>query len=193
MAKRLCFTRAILYGAHAISTHKKYQPIQSKLNWNWWLKKDRWKRSFLLNFIRTQMNQLVSVKQIRSSLYVREHLALTFSSNASRRSLAIYDSWYLFCIFYQNCFHVHMIFIIIVVGFSFSFVDRWLLSHFTVTDFSTPNRLMIEQVRDHYSWSQMSLSAKMNKEKIIIRFDSKIEWWNQEKKQQQQRLQQIAK
>lgn len=97
MAKRLCCARAILYSAHEISLHKKYQPIQSKLNWNWWLKKDRCKRSFLLNFIRTQMNQLVSVKQMRSSFYVCKHLAFTFSSNASRRSLAIFmicDSYF---------------------------------------------------------------------------------------------------
>lgn len=150
MAKRLCCARAILYSAHAISTHKKHQPIQSKLNWNWWLKKDRCKRSFLLNFIRTQMNQLVSVKQMRSSLYVRKHLAFTFSSNASRRSLAIFmicDSYFVSSI--KINFTFIWFFIIIVVGFSFSFVDRWLLSHFTVSDFSTPNRLMIEQVRDH--------------------------------------------
>lgn len=66
-------------------------PIETELKLM--IKKDRCKRSFLLNFIRTQMNQLVSVKQMRSSLYVREHLAFTFSSNASRRSLAIYDLW----------------------------------------------------------------------------------------------------
>lgn len=90
-------------------------PIETELKLM--IKKDRCKRSFLLNFIRTQMNQLVSVKQMRSSLYVREHLAFTFSSNASRRSLAIYDLWWLFCFFYQNYFLVHMIFIIIVVGF----------------------------------------------------------------------------
>lgn len=70
-------------------------PIETELKLM--IKKDRCKRSFLLNFIRTQMNQLVSVKQMRSSLYVREHLAFTFSSNASRRSLAIFmicDSYF---------------------------------------------------------------------------------------------------
>lgn len=128
-------------------------PNRSQPNWNWWLKMNPCCKSFLLNFNRTQMNQLVSVKHVRSSLCA--HLAFTFSSNA--QSIAD-DLWFVRVFFCFAC-------MIIIVVFVF-FFDRWFLSHLTVLTFQ---RLADWWLNKCYTADLVFICKNGKREKILIK------------------------